>query len=411
MNNIKPIAQTKVHALAISLAIVLSAVSARAGEKVIFQFNQTQGQNPYTGVISDSAGNFYGTVGGGAGKCPLVYELSPGSSGNWIETVLYTFTSQNCFTDGLYPVGALTMDNDGNLYGTESSNLDDGTGQIYELAKGANGAWTYSVLHTFSSKEGAPYGDLAWDSAGNLYGATGSPFTTFSGEVFKLSPQPDGTWKENILYTFPSSDGVSFPIAGVVLDSQGNLYGPSGWGLNHSQWGGVYELSPQSNGTWTLSVAYSFNNNGAFVPNSRLVFDSQGNLYGTTFANNNGQIFQLRPVQGGGWKETVLHSFNKTAGDGRWPVGNPIFDSKGNLFGTTLYGGYGCSQEFCGTVYKLTPQSDGTWKESVAHAFESAGDGSQPRAGLYLNSSGNLYGTTYFGGSRNGYGTLYQITQ
>jgi uncharacterized repeat protein (TIGR03803 family) len=106
-----------------------------------------------------------------------------------------------------------------------------------------------------------------------------------------------------------------------------------------------------------------------------------------------------------------LHSFNKTAGDGRWPVGNPIFDSKGNLFGTTLYGGYGCSQEFCGTVYKLTPQSDGTWKESVAHAFESAGDGSQPRAGLYLNSSGNLYGTTYFGGSRNGYGTLYQITQ
>jgi uncharacterized repeat protein (TIGR03803 family) len=404
---------TVTQAWLLVLAIFLSAASAHAGEKVIFQFNANQGFNPTTGLISDSAGNFYGTASGGIGSCNMVYELSPGPDSTYTETVLYTF--QNCNQTGLYPAGALTMDKDGNLYGAESSNFDDGTGQIYELAEGTNGVWTYSLIHTFGSKEGSPYGDLAWDAAGNLYGATSSPFTTFNGEVFKLSPQPDGSWKEGALYKFPAPDGVGGPAGSVVLDSQGNLYGATSYGYGgygSNTRGGVYELSPQS-GTWKLTLLYNFTTASASqFPNSRLTFDSSGNLYGTTQGGNTfyGTVFEVSPGSGGTWTEKTLHSFNSGNNDGGSTIGNLVFDASGNLYGVTSNGGNGCNGNLCGVVYKLTPQSGGGYKESIAHPFESASDGSNPYSGLFLDSSGNLYGTTAHGGSRYGYGTVYQIT-
>jgi uncharacterized repeat protein (TIGR03803 family) len=402
------------RALLLVPAIFLGVVSAHAGEKVIFQFNENQGFNPSTGLISDSAGNFYGTASGGIGNCPKVYELSPGSNGNYTETVLYTF--QNCIQTGLYPAGALTTDKDGNLYGAESSNLDDGSGQIYELAKGTNGGWTYSVIHTFGSKEGSPYGDLAWDAAGNLYGATFAPFTTFDGEVFKLSPQPDGSWKEGVLYQFPSPNGVGSPSGSVVLDSQGNLYGATFFGYGGygtSTRGGVYELSPQSGNQWKLTLLYNFTTaSTSQFPNSRLTFDSSGNLYGTTQGGNTfyGTVFEVSPGSGGTWTENTLHSFNSGNNDGGSTTGNLVFDATGNLYGVTYNGGSGCNLNLCGVVYKLTPQSGGGYKESILHPFESVTDGSVPYSGLFLDGSGNLYGTTYHGGSRYGYGTVYQIT-
>lgn len=400
--------------LTLVLAIFFCAVSARAGEKVIFQFNSNQALNPSTPVISDSAGNFYGTVGGGIGNCAKVYELSPSSNGTYTEIVLYSF--QNCTSTGLYPVGALSFDKNGNLYGAEASDFDDGVGQIYEPAKGSGGVWTYSVIHTFGPNEGSPFGDFAWDAAGNLYGATNAPFTTFDGEVFKLSPQSNGGWKESVLYQFPSPSGIGSTVGSVILDSQGNLYGATFFGnggYGSSTRGGIYELSPQSGTRWKLTLLYNFTTaNTSQLPNSRLTFDSSGNLYGTTIAARNsfyGTVFEVSPGSGGTWTEKTLHGFS-SGNDGGATTGNLVFDASGNLYGVTYNGGNGCSKNLCGVVYKLTPQSGGGYKESIEHPFESAGDGSVPESGLFLDSSGNLYGTTYHGGSRYGYGTVYQIT-
>ena len=344
-----------------------------------------------------------------------MYELSPGSNGTYTETVLYTF--QNCNRTGLYPTGALSIDKNGNLYGAEYGfSTADGSGLVYELTKQTNGTFTYSVLHNFGAEEGGPFGDFAWDSAGNMYGATSHDSTTFNGEVFEMSPQSNGTWKDTVLYQFPSPNGVGSPAGSVVLDGQGNLYGATFFGYGGygtSTRGGVYELSPQIGTRWKLTLLYNFTTaSTSQFPNSRLTFDSSGNLYGTTQSGNTfyGTVFEVSAGSGGTWTEKTLHSFNSGNNDGGSTTGNLVFDASGNLYGVTYDGGSGCNQNLCGVVYKLTPQSGGGYTESIVHPFESAGDGSGPYSGLFLDSSGNLYGTTYHGGSRYGYGTVYQIT-
>jgi uncharacterized repeat protein (TIGR03803 family) len=160
-----------------------------------------------------------------------------------------------------------------------------------------------------------------------------------------------------------------------------------------------------------LILLYNFlSGSGADYPNSRLIFDASGNLYGTAQGAKYGSVFELSPTSSGAWTETTIHNF--TAGkDGANPTGaNLVFDASGNLWGTTPTGGIGCNRNLCGVVYKLSPQTGGTWTETIVHPFESASDGSEPDAGLFLDSSGNLYGTTYHGGSRYGYGTVFEIT-
>jgi hypothetical protein len=346
-----PFAQNKsmMAPLLLVLAVFLSAVSAHAGEKVIFQFNANQGFNPSNGVISDNAGNFYGTAGGGEGNCSNVYELSPASHGNYTETVLYTFL--NCNRTGLYPVGALSIDKSGNLYGAEYGYATaDGSGLIYELTKENNGTFTYSVLHNFGAAEGGPFGDFAWDSAGNIYGATSHDSTTFSGEVFELSPQSNGTWKDTVLYQFPSPDGIGSPVGSVVLDGKGNLYGATFFGkggYDSNTRGGVYELSPQSGTRWKLTLLYNFTVASASqFPNSRLIFDASGNLYGTTITSHSyyGTVFEVSPSSGGAWTGQTLHTFNY-GNDGGDTTGNLAFDASGNLYGVTYDGGSGCNQK------------------------------------------------------------------
>jgi uncharacterized repeat protein (TIGR03803 family) len=396
-----------------ALAVILGATSAQAGEKVIFAFNGTQGINPSTGLVSDGAGNFYGTVGGGIGNCSNVYELSPNSDGTYAETILYTF--QNCTKTGNYPIGTLSPDKNGNLYGAlYGFDAADGSGVIYELLKQTNGTFAYRVLHNFGADEGGPYGDFAWDGAGNMYGATSHDSTTFSGEVFELSPQSNGTWKESVLVQFPTSTGVGSPVGSVVLDGQGNLYGATffgtgGYGSNTR--GGVYELSPQAGGSWKFTLLYNFTPaNKSQFPNSRLTFDSSGDLYGTAQGSSfYGSVFEVSPSSSGVWTATTLHSFSAGT-DGADTTGNLVFDANGNLYGVTYDGGSGCNRNLCGVVYKLTPQSGGGYTESIEHPFESASDGSIPESTLLLGNDGNLYGTTYHGGSRYGYGTVYQIT-
>lgn len=400
------VAFTMAQALAVALAFLFSATVAQAGEHLILKFNKTEGAYPLSGLTSDAAGNLFGmTVGGGEKNCGTVFELSPGSGGQWTETLLFSF--QGCRFEALVPRGTMAIDQEGNLYGIQVGYSN--SGQIFELVKGANGAWAYRVIYVFGSNgssEGIPNTDLTWDSAGNLYGTTSAEFGAINGEVFELSPQPNGNWKESVLYTFPAPNGVGFPVAGVTFDNEGNLYGGAFYGSNGA-FGAVYKLSPQGNGPWTLTLLYNFTSGD--IPDSKLTFDSSGNLYGTTGQVNYSEAFKLSPTVGGRWKETTIHTFT-SGSDGSYPQGTLVFDASGSLYGTTAAGGLGCNGSLCGVVYRLTPQSGGTWKETILHHFESAEDGSQPQAGLLLDNAGHLYGTTEYGGGRYGYGTVFQIT-
>jgi uncharacterized repeat protein (TIGR03803 family) len=162
-------------------------------------------------------------------------------------------------------------------------------------------------------------------------------------------------------------------------------------------------------------VAYSFKDDGTdgSQPNAGLIVDEAGNLYGTTYFggfHGNGTVFELTPTRDGGWEETLLHNFSGK--DGAGPDANLVLDAVGNLYGTTLYGGSGpCSYnglDGCGTVFELTPKAGGGWKEKVLHSFN-GNDGYEPSSSLIFDRAGNLYGTTFVGGSY-GAGTVFEIT-
>jgi uncharacterized repeat protein (TIGR03803 family) len=399
---------------AFGLLFFFGATAAQAGEKTILAFDKTHGAYSLSGLTSDAAGNLYGTTySGGSANCGGAFELSPTSGGKWTQTVLYNF--QGCQFPGPSPSGTLVFDKQGNLYGAAQGNLNGPSGVIFQLSKKADGTWSSKTIHLFDAfTEGSPFGDLAWDAAGNLYGVTYAPYTTFSGEVFELSPQPDGSWKETVLVTFPAPNGVGAPQGGPILDSNGNLYGATFFGIGgfgSNTRGAVYELSPQANGPWTLTVVYNFTTaSSSQFPSSTLTFDSKGNLFGaaqgTAFY---GTIFEVSPSASGTWTAKTIHSFT-LGNDGGYPSGPLVADPDGSLYGTASLGGSGCNGSLCGLVYKLTPQSGGDWKETIVHPFESANDGSRPSHGLFLDSAGNLFGTTNLGGSRYGYGTVFEIT-
>jgi uncharacterized repeat protein (TIGR03803 family) len=293
----------------------------------------------------------------------------------------------------------------------------------------------YKVLYSFL---GASVGDgayaearLAVDDAGNLYGTTllGGTFGSNicynigCGTVFELSPVPGGTWTETTLYAFCGNyngyhcpDGDN-PEAGLVLDKVGNLYGTTRLGGSEpcpgdsEGCGTVFELSPPSapGGAWTYTVLYNFCTSYPYCPDgefpvSDLVFDASGNLYGTTIAGGAigyGTVFELSPGSGG-WTETVLYSFCSVRDgtgclDGAEPYGGPSFDPSGNLYGTTTFGGQK-NGEAGGVVYKLSPSSGG-WSETVLHAFPNTLGlgGGAPQGTVSLDQDGNVYSTVEYG--------------
>jgi len=336
---------------------------------VLHSFNGKDGFNPFAGVILDPAGNLYGTTWiGGRSKspcdsnCGVVFKLSPGANGNWTETVLHYFNG----ADGANPYAGLIFDAAGNLYGTTwmGGTKSCGCGTVFKLSLGANGKWTETVLHSFNGKDGAnPYAGVIFDAAGNLYGTT---FSTTDGEstVFKLTQDAKGKWTHTVLHTFNGKDGA-YLYAGVVFDAEENLYGATDGGGAYSD-GTVFKLAPGANGKWTETVLHDFNRMDGANPDAGVVFDAVGNLYGTTFGGgksnscvNCGTVFKLSPGANGKWTETVLHSFNGR--DGQGPLfSNLIFDTAGNLYGTTVYGGNlsactGIDGNGCGVVFEITP--------------------------------------------------------
>ena len=393
--------------MAIFAAIVILAGSALAvgqTERVVHRFQGGEdGSGPAGGLISDNAGNLYGTTGGGgAGNNGTVFELSP-QDGHWSKTILYSFTGGN---DGGFPFGELIFDQAGNLYGTTVNGGSQAGGTVFQL-KPQGSTWSETVVSNFVNNP--LVGGLVFDKAGNLYGATYNEGARGFGEIFQLTPLQGGGWTQTVIYSFNGHKGGN-PLSGPIISEAGNLYGvlQEGGGTNYV--GAVYQLKAPATkgGAWTERVLYNFkggSSDGA-EPSGRLVFDGKGHLDGVTRLggpSNEGTVFQLTR-QGTSWNEAVLYSFcaQSNCPDGAQPQATLVVDGKGNVYGTTLYGGNCYS---CGTVFQLTPPANqgGSWTETVIHNFTgTGGDGNMPVAGLLRGGHGSLWGTTPTGGKIEG---------
>jgi len=398
-----------------AMLAALCAMSWAASEKVLYSFHGGDGWGGGS-VIVGPKGTLYGATGGGgtcAGLgCGVIFRLARGTSGKWHETVLHDFAG----SDGEFP-GTLALDKAGNLYGTTfngGTGCGYGCGVVFQLKRGTGGKWTYKVLHFFDVTDGAePDGTLIFDSRGSLYGtasAGGNISACYNeggcGLVFKLTPDKKGNWSETVVYAFNGQDGGG--PSGIIFDSPGNLYGTNSYG-GANQGGTVFKLSPGKHGEWTEEVLHSFSygTRDGDEPSDGIVFDTSGNLYGTTtFGGMNGPqgwgtAFKLTPTGGGKWEETIVHRFDRAKFGGGYVSSGAVLDQQGNLYGAANWGGrYKCPTGGglgCGVVFKLTPTAKGKWGETVLHSFGKGNDGSGPGA-LILDSFGRLYGVAYQGG-------------
>jgi uncharacterized repeat protein (TIGR03803 family) len=240
-----------------------------------------------------------------------------------------------------------------------------------------------------------------------------------AGTVFELTPQTDRSWSERILHNFNDNgtDGAQ-PRAGLIFDADGNLYGTTSTGGADGE-GTVFELSPKAGGGWAERILHSFSHKSTDGRNpvGGLILDAAGNLYGTTveggssescvnsYVTSCGTVFELTPHAGGGWSEKVLHNFVLSATDGVNPQAGLIYDNAGNLYGTTYSGG---AYNY-GTAFELSPQAGGGWTQTLLHSFGSGTDASTPTAGLIFGSNGSLYGTGFYGGAYSD-GAVFEIT-
>jgi uncharacterized repeat protein (TIGR03803 family) len=348
--------------------LLLGAAGAQT-ETVLYSFcSQTEcgdGQSPYAGVVFDQKGNLYGTTrSGGASNnncvygCGVVFKLTPKGK----ETVLYSFCAQGNCADGADPQAGLVLDQKGNLYGTT-------------------------------------YLGGAYDGCESGLGC---------GVVFKLTPE--GKYK--VLYSFCAQNGCTdgaYPQAGLVLDQNGNLYGTTSSGGTYNDYcaygqgcGVAFKLTPKGKETVLYTFCGQTNCTDGGDPVAGLTFDKNGSLYGTTEVggeHRSGVVFKLTPEG----RETVLYSFcwQNDCADGTNPFAGLVFDRNGNMYGTTSSGG----EHHAGVVFKLTPKG----KETVLFSFSGSADGANPEAGLVFDQKGNLYGTTFRGGDYGG-GVVFKIT-
>lgn len=402
------------------VALLVAGSFAASKEKVLYSFTgDTDGGDPHSVLTFDSAGNAYGTtVTGGDLTFGTVFKLTPHSNGKWTETVLYSFLGGS---DGKNPYGGVTIDAKGNLYGTTAAGgtggtcVGDGCGTVFMLTRSGK-SWTYSILYSFQGgKDGwDPGGGVIFDPQGNLYGTTSDGGSARGchgqgcGTVYQLSTLKGGQWKETVIHKFTDGkDGSRGSLGLLLIDNAGNLYGVAELGGAH-QAGTVFKLTPASGGKWTISTIDAFKGmpHPGF-PYGGLISDPTGNLYGTTNfggKNGDGSVFRLTNSNGK-WKESLLYSF-KNGKDGSFPTSTLVFDANGNLYGTTSSGG---DSNGDGVVFKLTPISHGKWKESTAYRFNNTPDGANPNYGLVLDKTGNLYGTTPFGGIHN-QGAVFELT-
>jgi hypothetical protein len=406
----RDLARRAIRILAVVLALAFGvSAGAKTNFKVLHDFSGgDDGGGPvlFAALAADKDGNLYGAGGGGSIKncegwgCGVVFEMVRGTKGTWKEKVLYN--SADPWTDGIFD-SPLARDIHANLYGCTSRYGVNAP--MFELKPGSP-QWIFNPIWPPGCI--GPVG-LVTDTAGNLYGEFGN---ASSGGVSELSPTSDG-WVYANLYEFcPSGsdcrDGIE-PLAPFSWDSEGNLYGTTydgGYPYPKCSCGVAFQMTPNGDGTWTYHVLHRFTDgNDGGHPYGSLTVDASGAVYGTTTyggPHRNGNVFKL--VQAGSrWKLAVLYGF-PNPDDGLAPGSNLVFDKAGNLYGTA---GTPACNGGCGVIFKLSPQKNGKWNYSVLHRF-SMTDGNYPN-GLTMDSEGNLFGTTT-GGGKYGYGVVFEIT-
>jgi uncharacterized repeat protein (TIGR03803 family) len=409
-----------VFAVAVSLSLAASAQT----QSILYSFTDTtDGAVPASGLISDAAGNLYGSAQYSSPGQGVVFKLSPTTGGGWRETVLHTFFGN---PDGSNPYGGLAMDASGNLFGTTPYGGLENCGVVYKLTSRPVAPWREAVVHSFRCNvDGAnPITSLVLDSSGNIFGTATYGGSTGDGTVFELSPSITGGYTETLLHTFRGGADGEIPFAGLTMDSSGNLYGTTVAGGNNACAGGcgvVFKLS-KSSVVWTFTTIHQFRFGDGWAPEAVLTIDSAGNLYGTTEVggpngtsqgNGYGVVFELSP-NGGGWTEKTIYAF--TGGtDGSVSRSPVILDSAGNLYGANSgYPGY------YGTIFELTPDGSAGWTEGTIYDWSSSTyyQGVSPIGPIVRDSAGNIYGTNEFGGATayeycvegDGCGTVFEMT-
>jgi len=390
------------------LTVTANQITQAQTYTVLHSFtNATDGANPTAGVTIDRAGNLYGTTSHGGIGHGTVYKLQRKGS-SWALNPIYSFAGG---AEGASPTARVILGPDSLLYGTTTYGGSQNAGTVFRLAPSPKACsraicpWTETLLYVFSgAADGANpgYGDLVFDQAGNLYGTTYSGGESSEGIVFELMAS-NGMWTENSIYSFSGSNG-SGPLNGVIFDSAGNLYGTTYQGGRYG-YGTIFQLSPSMG--WTESVLHSFGyqNDGAY-PRAGLIPDQSGNLYGATsdFApGGGGLVFKLSP-SGDSWTYLNVYNLTGTAFNRCGPWGDLAVDAAGNLYGTTFCDG----PNKLGSVFKLT-FSGGLWIYTSLHDFTGGNDGANPISNVVIDASGNLYGTASAGGAL-GYGVVWEIT-
>jgi uncharacterized repeat protein (TIGR03803 family) len=408
----------------LALAIVFaSGVFATRGQAQTFKVLHTfhgapkDGDGPEGTLVRDTAGNLYGTTAGGGngrggcvkfGGCGTVFKMDKSGRRIW----QYSFKLPRGFDS----VAGLLMDKAGNLYGTTYLGGDTkcpgnqyGCGTVFKLDKTGK----QTVLHKFTNTPDGvnPDSPLVEDPAGNLYGTTeyGGAYNAY-GAVFEV----DKNGKETVLYSFTGRADECRPV-GVTLGPDGDLYGVAQGGSTCNAYGAVFKLDKAGN----FTLLYEFGGSDGKYPDSTLVFDAEGNLYGETGDGGSstgcpfgcGVVFELSPNR----TETVLYNFCSLSGcaDGAAPGGNLVWDGAGDLYGITNRGGTysDCNGDTCGAVFKL----DAANNETVLHSFTGGADGAFPLTGLIVDRAGDIYGTAPFGGDLScqppyGCGVVFKIT-
>jgi len=420
--NSRPVTSALFLGLMFAIAVTAAPAAQAQTLNVLHTFNGSpDGADPGPGLTASGA-TLYGTTEYGGnlancdGSCGTVFKIARSGSG-WIETPIYKFTG---VPDGANPMARVIVGPDGALYGTTvmggTGSCDIGSrgcGTVFKLQPPPTFCasflcqWRATILYSFASfADGAwPEAELVFDQAGNIYGSTitgGTGPCSYGsyggcGTIFKLTPNRNGSWSKSTLYSFQGSpnDGAG-PGSALVLDQDGNIYGTTGGGGLQCPYdepcGVVFRLTPS--GAETILYFFTGGSDG-YLPESGLISDGHGNLFGAAAAGGqgidggNGTVFELTPAQGGGWNFSVQYTFDYYNGEADGP-GPLTIDAAGNIDGTSGGGGpYGG-----GTLYQLTP-SNGGWSYRTLYSF-GFGDGSQgffPEGKIVLDAAGNLYST------------------